>query len=86
MPTSRENPCRGRESGCTQDSREGGRCDNCRAVHNAREAARRAKRKRKSQCVVCGLGADDINGAKLTVCKRHREYFRVFREQERKAG
>jgi len=73
----RENPCKGRESGCTADCEEGGRCDNCRAAHNARETARRAERKAAGKCTVCGAKGVVVNGVRLTVCKTHREYYRV---------
>lgn len=50
--------CRGRETGCTVDPPRGrSRCDNCSAVHNAREAERRATRRKAALCVVCGRPA-----------------------------
>ncbi len=75
--TTRANPCRGREAGCTQDCPEGSRCDNCRALHNAREKARQADRKAAGKCVACGHRAVVVEGVSLTLCKAHREYYRA---------
>lgn len=71
MTTTRSNPCKGREVGCTGNASP--RCENCRLIHNAREAARRAARKAARKCVVCGKRA--VMG--LTVCAVHREYYRA---------
>lgn len=80
------NPCKGREDGCTQDPPvDGGRCDSCRALHNAREASRRAERKAAAKCTVCGGRAVVLDGAPLTLCKTHREYYRARDEAYRNA-
>lgn len=74
----RNNPCKGRYAGCTADPpHDHGKCDSCRAVHNANEAARRAARKAEGNCVVCGARAVKVDGESLTTCKTHREYYRA---------
>lgn len=72
---------------CSNPPREGGRrCEDCTARHNAREQARRAERKRRRLCRVCGDKAvKDAAGVLLTTCERHREYYRA-RDEERRAG
>lgn len=92
--------CRGRETGCTADPPPGAsRCAHCSTIHNAREAERRAARKRGLMCVVCGKPAvpvpPAVRGKKktkrakkaLTLCKTHRRYFvERSREQKRRAS
>jgi hypothetical protein len=52
------------------------RCENCAKLHNAREQARRAERKRRRLCHVCGAKVvKDDAGNLLTTCAVHREYF-----------
>lgn len=52
------------------------RCKVCKAAHNGRERARRAERKRREQCRVCGRkAATDAAGAVLSTCKIHRQYY-----------
>lgn len=79
----RQNPCKGREEGCTADCDAGSRCDNCRAIHNAREAQRRQERRAKGKCVVCGAKAATRDGQPLTLCPTHVEY---YAERQRSAG
>jgi hypothetical protein len=71
----RANPCKGRESGCTADCAEGGRCEPCRQAHNARETARRQARKDACRCTVCGAKAARVGGQSLTTCPTHRAYY-----------
>lgn len=68
-----------------------GRCKDCGAaatrgksrcaVHREQareaEAARRARLKRERACTVCAAPVVVVGGRALTVCKRHREYYRV---------
>lgn len=78
-----EHPCRGREAGCL-GSCLGTRCDPCRAVHNAREAARRAARRKAGQCLVCAqpvartklqeAGTKRVKEA-ARYCRAHLEYY-----------
>ena len=72
---SRANPCKGREAGCTADCEAGGRCANCRRLHNARETARRVERKARRRCTACGARAAKVGGQVLTTCQTHREYY-----------
>jgi len=54
------------------------RCKVCARAHNAREAARRAERKRKHLCRVCGAKAvKSETGERLSTCAVHREYYRA---------
>lgn len=48
------------------------RCAEHAAAHNAREAERRAKRKKSKRCVVCGSPAERAR----TLCATHSEYYR----------
>jgi hypothetical protein len=59
--------CKGRETGCTADPPPGRkRCDNCSKIHNAREAERRAARRKAALCVVCGRRAVPVRPAAKT--------------------
>ena len=72
---SRNNPCRGRELGCTADPAPGcSRCESCKAVHNAREAKRREQRRKSCACWVCGAEAAQVNGVYLATCPVHASY------------
>ena len=55
---------------CPATPQTGARCDGCRLAHNARESARRAERKRRDQCWVCGVKA--LTGER--VCGSHESY------------
>jgi hypothetical protein len=73
--TTRNNPCKGHEVGCTADPAPGARrCDNCRAVHNAREAKRRELRRKHCLCWVCGAEARVLDGVYLATCEQHASY------------
>lgn len=68
--------CKGRWAGCAGQAERGRlMCDNCRLIHNQREAERRAARKDKGLCVVCGAKASKSGSHVLTHCKAHREYY-----------
>lgn len=73
--TDRANPCKGREGGCTADCDEGSRCDNCRAVHSAREQQRRDEHRAAGGCTYCGGRVVVVDGVRLKLCRRHRAYF-----------
>jgi len=64
---------------CSDPPLPGGRrCKGCKALHNAREQARREERKRKRLCRVCGeKAAKDEAGNVLSTCGTHREYYRA---------
>ncbi len=67
----------GRCKECAAPALEGmHRCAECRTAHNAREAARRKARRKAGVCTVCGAKAVLVDGATLTTCKTHREYYR----------
>jgi hypothetical protein len=74
MPRLKSRSCVGRETGCT-GSANGSRCDVCRAIHNAREQARRQARRARCLCVVCGARAVRVDGVSLTTCQDHRAYY-----------
>lgn len=70
------NPCKGRETGCAGKAPPGHRkCKNCRAIHNARENARRVARREASCCTVCGEPALVVAGVTLKLCATHRAYY-----------
>lgn len=71
--TLRNNPCKGREAGCTGDGSP--RCENCRLIHNERERTRRQARRQACRCTVCGSKAVKVNGIALSTCAVHREYY-----------
>lgn len=74
---SRNNPCKGREAGCTAKVKPGAsRCANCKAAHNAREAARRAARRKECQCWVCGADSLVVGGVYQPTCAAHVHYRR----------
>jgi hypothetical protein len=74
---SRNNPCKGREAGCTANPKPGeSRCKVCRAAHNAREAARRAARRAECKCWVCGAEARLVGGVYQATCEVHQHYRR----------
>jgi hypothetical protein len=70
--TSRNNPCKGREAGCTGDGSP--RCDNCRRLHNERERKRRQARRKECGCWVCGAVARQVDGVYQATCEAHRTY------------
>lgn len=85
--SARDNGCPGRYAGCTADPPDGQRmCESCREQHNARAAARRAALRAKRCCVVCGAKAVRVDGAWLSTCAAHREYYRARAAEERTAG
>jgi len=75
--TRNNNRCRGRERGCTAYPKPGeSRCQNCKAAHNAREAARRAARRATCKCWVCGDDAMLVRGVFAKTCEEHEHYRR----------
>lgn len=72
----RNNPCKGRETGCTADPAPGcSRCDHCRRIHNEREAARRKARRKAFACWVCGADAEETApGVFACTCAVHASY------------
>lgn len=50
-------------------------CDACAATHARQAADKRAARKRRRECHVCGAAAVVINGVALTTCPAHRDYY-----------
>jgi cob(I)alamin adenosyltransferase len=58
----------GRCKDCSSEDLVGARCEACGRAHNAREAVRRAERKAKRLCWVCGDKA--VKG--LASCEDHR--------------
>lgn len=72
------NPCTGHYAGCTSDPPEGRcMCPSCARTHADNAAARRAERKAAGKCSVCGKAAFKVEGARLSTCKTHREYYRA---------
>jgi hypothetical protein len=70
--------CAGHYAGCTADPPANRRmCDSCRESHNARAAERRAVLRAKRRCIVCGRQAVRVDGAWLSTCDTHREYYRA---------
>ena len=47
------------------------RCARCRRLHADREALRRAERRARERCTVCGMQAADDR----TMCETHLEYY-----------
>ena len=71
------NPCKGRETGCTQKPIKGTtRCKPCAAINAARERSRRAARKLAGECTVCGRPVKVKNGKRLTMCDGHLGYYK----------
>lgn len=53
------------------------RCKACALTHNARETARRAERRARGLCHVCGGKGARVDGETLSTCPTHREYYRA---------